>query len=85
MGNNGNGHICPTCNTRLTPVKLYAPEILRIFKGGYTEYSKNGILTNYKVCLLSTCKAGYANRLAYERIIEEGMIRTEERAILVEE
>jgi len=74
MGKNGE---CPDCDCHLTPVKLYAPEILRMFSGGFKTYSKNGILTSFSTCLSPHCKTGQANIQSYERVIESGMIRNE--------
>lgn len=76
MGNNGN-HKCPQCNNRLSPVKLYAPEILKIIPNGTREYSKNGILTEYSVCLNNLCHAGKKNIHSYESVVDEGMVRKE--------
>lgn len=77
MGN-GNGHnICPVCQTKLTPVKLYAPEILRMFQGGNKEYTKNKILVNYSVCLSHLCREGQNNLQSHDRIVQDGMIRVE--------
>lgn len=80
MGNNGrNGSNCrcEDCKEKLTPVKLYAPEILRMFEGGHKEYSRNNILTNFSICLNRGCGLGLKNITSYERIVEEGMIRQE--------
>jgi hypothetical protein len=59
------------------PVKLYAPEILRMFKGGNKEFSKNKILVNYSICLNRGCAHGLDNINSYERIVADGMIRQE--------
>ena len=72
MGKNGK---CPDCDSHLTPVKLYAPEILRMFKQGHKEYSKHGILISYSVCLNHSCRTGIANLNSYDRVVESGMIR----------
>jgi hypothetical protein len=77
MGRNGNGNTCIECQSRLTPIKLYAPEILRVFSGGNKEYTRLGILSNYSVCLNRGCDHGLKNITSYERIVEEGMIRQE--------
>jgi hypothetical protein len=75
--NNGNGNSCPSCQNKLVPVKLYAPEILRMFKNGKEERSKHGILVNYSVCLSLMCQVGTDNLNSYDRIVSDGMIRVE--------
>ena len=74
---NGNGNICSDCQVKLTPVKLYAPEILRMFSGGSKSYTKHGILVDYQVCLSSTCPTGRQNLQSHDRIVSDGMIRVE--------
>jgi hypothetical protein len=78
VGKNGsNGNSCSDCQNKLTPVKLYAPEILRMFSGGSKSYSKHGILTDFSICLNRMCGEGRKNIESYERVIESGMVRTE--------
>jgi hypothetical protein len=78
VGKNGNGNnICPDCKTKLIAVKLYAPEILRMFEGGQKSYTKNNILVDYQVCLNSLCSTGHRNLESHERVVESGMIRME--------
>lgn len=80
MGNNGNGskgNICPDCQGKLTPIKLYAPEILKVFSEGRKDYSKNGILTNFATCLSPHCRVGNSNLMNYQKIVDDGMIRVE--------
>ena len=74
MGKNGH---CVDCQTKLVPVKLYAPEILRMFKGGYKEYSKNQILTSFAVCLSPHCRTGHNNLMGYQKVVDDGMIKVE--------
>lgn len=80
MGKNGNGskgNICTDCQSKLTPVKLYAPEILRIFLEGRREYSKHGILTSFSTCLSPHCPTGNANLSNYDKVLNDGMIKVE--------
>jgi len=72
MGRNGH---CPDCRGKLTSVKLYAPEILRIFDGGHKDYSKQGILVNYAVCLSAHCPTGNKNLNSYDRVVSDGLIK----------
>lgn len=74
---NTNNH-CPVCHDRLTSVKLYAPEILRLFTGGNKVYNKHDILTSYSVCLNKHCADGEANIQSYQNIVDNGMIKGEE-------
>jgi len=77
---NGNGHhgyICTDCQGKLTPIKLYAPEILRIFSGGNKTYSRNGILTSFATCLSPHCTIGHSNLMSYQKIVDDGMIKVE--------
>jgi hypothetical protein len=77
---NGNGHggnSCSCCQNKLVPVKLYAPEILRVFPSGKREYSRNGILTSFSICMSHMCKEGKNNLESYERVLDQGMIRQE--------
>jgi hypothetical protein len=76
-GNGSRGNICSDCESKLIPIKLYAPEILKIFSGGNKTYSKNGILTSFSTCLSPHCKTGHANLRRYERVVEEGMLKVE--------
>ena len=78
MGNgNGHGNICSDCQSKLTPIKLYAPEILRVFSEGRKMYSKNGILTDFCTCLSPHCKVGHNNLMNYQKIVDDGMIKVE--------
>lgn len=77
MGNNGNGHLCPDCQSKLTPVKLYAPEILRMFAGGKKEYTRNQILVSYAICISPHCPTGHANLMSYQKVLDDGMIKVE--------
>ena len=74
---NGNGNICSDCQSKLVPIKLYAPEILRVFHGGVKTYSKNKILTSFSTCLSDHCKTGHSNLMSYDKVLEDGMIRVE--------
>jgi len=76
-GNGRNGNTCPDCQNKLTPVKLYAPEIMRMFEKGREERSKHGILVSYSVCISPHCKTGHANLMSYEKVISDGMIKVE--------
>jgi hypothetical protein len=58
-------NICDKCNKDLTPVKLYSPELLGIFIGGNKRYNKNGILTEWLICLNNECEDGKKNILSY--------------------
>jgi hypothetical protein len=80
VGNNGNGakgNICSDCQSKLTPVKLYAPEILRMFTEGRREYSRNNILVSYSICISPHCKTGHANLMSYQKVVDDGMIKVE--------
>jgi hypothetical protein len=79
LGKNGSGSnsICHSCQNKLTPVKLYAPEILRLFKEGHKEFSRHGILVSYAACLSPHCKVGMDNLNSYDRIVSDGMIKVE--------
>ncbi len=66
---------CPCCENQLIPIKLYAPEILKIFSEGKREYSKNGILVNYSVCLSPHCRVGQTNLNSFDRVKSDGLIR----------
>ena len=59
---NGNGsQLCSKCQSKMEPVKLYSPEILRIFIGGNKIYNKHNILIEWFICLNESCEDGKSN------------------------
>jgi hypothetical protein len=61
MSNNNGSQLCPRCNEKMESVKLYSPEILKIFTGGNKIYDRQGILTHWFICLNETCEDGMVN------------------------
>jgi len=59
---------CTKCGAKLTEIKLYTPEIERIFTPGHKEYDKNKILTAMFICLSHTCMDGKYNNNQYRLV-----------------
>lgn len=58
---------CDKCNEVLAPLTLYSPELLKIFVGGRKEYSRQGILSHWSICINANCEDGKMNVRNYNQ------------------
>ncbi len=61
---------CDSCGSDLVEIRLYTPQILRVFSSGIQVRNKHGILTNWYVCLSDNCHIGISNRHQYKSTYE---------------
>lgn len=62
---------CDKCKGRLESLTLYSPELLKIFVGGKKDYSRQGILSGWSICINSNCEDGRINIHNYKRRTED--------------